>query len=272
MHTIRRDLQPVFRDSVLKKASIKMLDKVDVFSRLRFAMRITLPENKCGLNDDGELCSMKAIEKEVTKFIRHLSKDKNRMKDKAYQKLIAQINKYSGLLFCDPIIVETKAGKILIQPQRTNNLLEQFFRTLMRTYRKKNGFQAVARILKAMLKDTPLVMNLRNKDFKMRLDELLHYFSAFNEKKHWNLQASYLSGGQQNSLALMMVLLNKPQFLILDEPSAGLSVSGIKELYNMLTLIKKENKITILLIEQNISKALSFSQKMILLQNGRLKK
>ena len=35
----------------------------------------------------------------------------------------------------------------------------------MRTYRKKNGFQAVARILKAMLGDTPLVMNLRNKDF-----------------------------------------------------------------------------------------------------------
>ncbi len=44
-------------------------------------------------------------------------------------------------------------------------LLEQFFRALMRTYRKKNGFQAMARALKAMLKDTPLVMNLRNKDF-----------------------------------------------------------------------------------------------------------
>lgn len=163
--TIRRDLQPVIRDSVLKKASFNMLDKVDVFSSLRSAMRITLPENKRGLNDDGDLCSMKTIEKEVTKFIRQPSKDKNRMKDKAYQKLISQINKYSGLLFCDPIVVETKAGKIIIQPQRTNNLLEQFFRTLMRTYRKKNGFQAVARILKAMLKDTPLVMNLRNKDF-----------------------------------------------------------------------------------------------------------
>ena len=35
----------------------------------------------------------------------------------------------------------------------------------MRAYRKKNGFQAMARALKAMLKDTPLVMNLRNKDF-----------------------------------------------------------------------------------------------------------
>jgi len=162
---IRRDLQPVVRDSILKKASINMLDKVDVFSHLRLAMRITLPENKSGLNDAGELCNMKTIEKEVMKFSRRLSKNKKRMKDKAYQKLIGQIDKYKDMLFCDPIIVETKAGKILFQPQRTNNLLEQFFRSFMRTYRKKNGFQAVARILRAMLKDTPLVMNLRNKDF-----------------------------------------------------------------------------------------------------------
>ena len=164
-NTIRRDLQPVIRDSVLKRTAATMQEKVDVFGRLREAMRISLSENKRGLNDNGELCDMKTIEKEVTKFIRRLSKDKNCMKDKAYQKMIGQINKYWDMSFCDPIVVETKAGKIIIQPQRTNNILEQFFRTLMRTYRKKNGFQAMERALKAMLKDTPLVMNLRNKDF-----------------------------------------------------------------------------------------------------------
>ena len=79
--------------------------------------------------------------------------------------MIGQINKYWNMLSCDPIVVEAKAGKIIIQPQRTNNILEQFFRTLMRTYCKKNGFQAMERALKSMLKDTPLVMNLRNKDF-----------------------------------------------------------------------------------------------------------
>lgn len=163
--TIRRDLLPVTIDSVLKKAAAKMEEKVGVFNCLRVAMRITLPENKCGLNDDGELCNMKTIKKEMTKFRRRLSKDKNFMKDKAYQKMIGQINKYWDMLFCDPIVVEAKTGKIIIQPQRTNNILEQFFRTLMRTYRKKNGFQAMERALKAMLKDTPLVMNLRNKDF-----------------------------------------------------------------------------------------------------------
>ncbi len=164
-NTIRRDLQPVMRDSVLKKTAATMQEKVGVFGRLRAAMRITLSENKHGLNDNGELCDMKTIEKEVTKFIRKLSKDNKSTQDKAYQKMIGQINKYWEKLFCDPIVVETKAGKIIIQPQRTNNILEQFFRTLMRTYRKKNGFQAMERALKAMLKDTPLVMNLRNEDF-----------------------------------------------------------------------------------------------------------
>jgi len=157
--TIRRDLQPVMRESVLKRTAATMQEKVDVFARLREAMRITLSQNKRGLNDNGELCDMKTIEKEVTRFTRRLSKYK------AYEKMISQIKKYWDMLFCDPIVVETKAGKIIIQPQRTNNILEQFFRTLMRTYRKKNGFQAMERALKAMLKDTPLVMNLRNKDF-----------------------------------------------------------------------------------------------------------
>lgn len=164
-NTIRRDLQPVIRDSAMRKAAAVMLEKVEVFDRLRTAMRITLPQNKQGLNDNGELCDMKTIEKEVGKFMCRLSRDKKCMKDKAYQKLIDQINKYSEKLFCDPIIVETAAGKIMLQPQRTNNLLEHFFRTLMRTYRKKNGFQAMEKALKAMLKDTPLVMNLRNKDY-----------------------------------------------------------------------------------------------------------
>ena len=164
-HTIRRDLQPVMRDSGLKKTAVTMQEKVDVFDRLRAAMRITLSENTGGLNDNGELCDMKTIEKEVSKFMRQLYRNKKCMQDKAYQKMIGRIDKYWDKLFCDPIVVETMAGKIIIQPQRTNNLLEQFFRALMRTYRKKNGFQAMARVLKAMLKDTPLVMNLRNDDF-----------------------------------------------------------------------------------------------------------
>jgi hypothetical protein len=42
-------------------------------------------------------------------------------------------------LFADPIAVDTQQGKMIIQPQRTNNLLERFFRDIKRGYRKKNG-------------------------------------------------------------------------------------------------------------------------------------
>jgi hypothetical protein len=87
------------------------------------------------------------------------------MKDKAYRKLIGQLDTYRQMLFCDPIVVHTEGGKIVIQPQRTNNILEQFFRNLMRSYRKENGFQAMERMLKAMSEDTPPVMNLKNEDF-----------------------------------------------------------------------------------------------------------
>ncbi len=163
--TIRSDLQPVIRDTRMKSTAAVMQEKVEVFTRLRTAMRITLPQNKRGLNDEGEPCRMKTIEEEVMKFMRRLCRDKNRMQDKAYQKLIDHITENRRRLFCDPLVVKTQVGKIIIQPHRTNNILEIFFRNFMRTYRKKNGFQAMEKALKAMLKDTPLVMNLRNEDF-----------------------------------------------------------------------------------------------------------
>ncbi|MBW8036385.1 MAG: hypothetical protein FVQ79_12340 [Planctomycetes bacterium] len=143
-----------------------MEEKVAVFNRLRTAMRITLPENKRGLNDNGELPSnMKTIEKEVGKFTAWLLKSKEYSGDKEYQKLVEQLDTYSDRLFADPIVVQTAAGRMLVQPQRTNNILEQFFRKLMRSYRKKNGFNSVERVLKTMLPDTPLTMNLKNQEY-----------------------------------------------------------------------------------------------------------
>lgn len=163
---ISHDLLSVINDPVLKKAATAMEEKVAVFNRLRKAMRITLPGNKRGLNDNGERqCNIKTIEKEVEKFRAWLTKSKGYSEHKEYQKLVEQIDKYSEQLFADPIVVRTPAGRALIQPQRTNNILEQFFRKLMRGYRKKNGFNSMERILKTMLPQTPLAMNLKNKEY-----------------------------------------------------------------------------------------------------------
>ena len=95
------------------------------------------------------------------------------------------------------------------------------------------------------------------------------------EKSFLNLQASYLSGGEKHqlALALAMVLMKKPMFLILDEPSAGLSPSNIAILYNILKRIREEENISILLIEQNVTFAEKFSTSGItLLKQGVIEK
>lgn len=107
---------------------------------------------------------------------------------------------------------------------------------------------------------------------KIRIVELLNYFSIFNDKKLWNMQASYLSGGQRNCLALLMVLLTKPKFLILDEPSAGLSIFNSNEIFNLLNIIKTSEKITTLLIEQDIIAAIKFSDQVMVMERGVLVK
>jgi hypothetical protein len=163
---ISHDLLGVMNDPNLKEAALRMEEKVAVFNRLRKAMRITLPENKRGLNDNGDQSvNMKTIEKEVGKFRSWLLKKKGYSEHKEYHKLLEQIDSYWEKLFADPIVVTTTTGKMLVQPQRTNNILEQFFRKLMRGYRKKNGFNSVERVIKTMLPDTPLTMNLKNKEY-----------------------------------------------------------------------------------------------------------
>jgi len=164
--TMSHDLIGVLNDPILCKAASRMEEKRAVFNRLRKAMRITLPEAKRGLNDNGERpATMKTIEKEVDKFRTWLIKSDGYSQFKEYRKLVDQLDTYGEKLFADPIVAETAAGTMLIQPQRTNNILEQFFRKLMRTYRKKNGFNSMERVLKTMLPDTPLIMNLKNSEY-----------------------------------------------------------------------------------------------------------
>ena len=74
-------------------------------------------------------------------------------------------NLYWDKLFTDPIPVDTINGKAFIQPQRTNNTMERFFRDLKRRNRKKSGTVSLTKTLKAILSDTPLVKNLENKEY-----------------------------------------------------------------------------------------------------------
>ena len=85
-------------------------------------------------------------------------------------------------LSADPIFVKTSNDEILIQPQRTNNILERLFREIKRSYRKKSGSKALGKILKAMLSDTPLVKNLQNPEYlKIILDGKANLQERFSE-------------------------------------------------------------------------------------------
>lgn len=82
--------------------------------------------------------------------------------------------------------------------------------------------------------------------------------------------ADKLSGGQKHQLSLAMTLATNPRLVILDEPSAGLSPKAVEEMYIALRAIRERLGITIILIEQNISKAIVFCDECLLLQEGQI--
>ena len=88
------------------------------------------------------------------------------------------------------------------------------------------------------------------------------------KKKLMRTMSDKLSGGQRHELALVMTLSQKPELVILDEPSAGLSPVAVEEMYGMLHAIREKLVITIILIEQNIAKAVGFCERCEMMGQG----
>jgi hypothetical protein len=68
-------------------------------------------------------------------------------------------------LFADPITVPTPRGARLIQPQRTNNIMERLFRDFRRGVRRRTGHNSISPLLQGMIADTLLVHNLENPSY-----------------------------------------------------------------------------------------------------------
>jgi ABC-type branched-subunit amino acid transport system ATPase component len=109
-------------------------------------------------------------------------------------------------------------------------------------------------------------INLDGSEIKKRKERICEYFS-FIKGSRKSLKASYLSGGEKHQLALAMILMDPPELLILDEPSAGLSPDIRDRIYKILSDIKGDG-MSCLLIEHNISMAYSFSDRVRVLKNG----
>ena len=160
-----RPLTKIIEDPQLKRAASQMDKKVKVFNKLRSALAIADPKSNKGLNDDGDQIDIKSIEEEVKKFREEIISEDAYRKNNDYKKMIKQVDKYWEKLFADPIVVNTSTGPFTIQPQRTNNILERFFRDLKRGNRRKSGTISLTKTIRSILADTPLVKNLGNSEY-----------------------------------------------------------------------------------------------------------
>jgi branched-chain amino acid transport system ATP-binding protein len=100
------------------------------------------------------------------------------------------------------------------------------------------------------------------------LDGVYSYFPRLRERSRQ--QAGYLSGGEQQMLAIGRALMAKPRLMLLDEPSLGLAPLLVHEIFSIIRRINQEEGTTILLVEQNATLALQIADYGYIMESGRV--
>jgi branched-chain amino acid transport system ATP-binding protein len=103
---------------------------------------------------------------------------------------------------------------------------------------------------------------------KERLEMVYRYFPRLVDRR--NVLAGFISGGEQQMTVIGRALMARPKLILLDEPSMGLAPLLIKEIFEIITQLNRDEKIPLLLVEQNVKLALTVAPYAYVLENGRL--
>ena len=101
-----------------------------------------------------------------------------------------------------------------------------------------------------------------------RIDWVLNLLPPI--KAFYGKRAGFLSGGQQQMVSIGRTLLSQPRCLMLDEPSIGLAPKLFQDLLQPIRALQRENKMAVILVEQNVREALKISDRVVVMKAGQV--
>ena len=103
---------------------------------------------------------------------------------------------------------------------------------------------------------------------KQDLELVYRYFPRLAERR--GVGAGYVSGGEQQMVAIGRALMARPRLMLLDEPSMGLAPMLVNEIFEIVSRMNREERVAVLLAEQNATMALRFAQHGYVMESGRV--